>query len=76
VIPVPEAVWRKGSRCGNGECVEVALEGGAVLVRNSRRPDNVLEFTLSEWAVFAQGMQAGEFDDLTEQIVGAVAPGS
>jgi hypothetical protein len=56
--------WRKSKSCGNGECVEVAQESGVILVRNSQRPGQILEFTDSEWIAFAAGLKAGEFDDL------------
>jgi Domain of unknown function (DUF397) len=60
-----ETQWRRGSECGNGECVEVAAAADSVLVRSSQRPEVVLEFTASEWRVFARALQAGEFDDLS-----------
>ena len=57
--------WRRGSACGNGECVEVAAAtDGGVLVRNSQRPEEVLTFTAAEWRVFSSALRGGEFDDL------------
>jgi hypothetical protein len=54
--------WRKGKRCGSNACVEVAKVDEGVLVRDSKNPDGaVLSFTAQEWAVFVEGIEAGEF---------------
>ena len=58
-------VWRKASAStSNGNCVEVApVPGGGVAVRDSKDPQGpILRFTAAEWAAFAEGMAAGEFD--------------
>ena len=57
--------WVKSSLSfANGNCVEVADLGGAVGVRNSRKPDGpVLRFTPDEWQAFLGGVRNGEFDD-------------
>jgi hypothetical protein len=58
-----EPTWRKSSASGSGDCVEVALAEGFVLVRDSKkRRAHVLEFTSSEWRAFLSGVRAGEFD--------------
>jgi hypothetical protein len=57
-------VFRKSSFSESGNCVEVAFlrPPGGVLLRNSRHPESGnLEFTLSEWAAFLEGVRAGEF---------------
>ena len=54
--------WRTSSRCDTGSCVAVALEPDRVLVRNSQRPDVVVEFDTKEWAAFIHGAKEGEFD--------------
>ncbi|GGS45315.1 DUF397 domain-containing protein [Actinokineospora fastidiosa] len=47
---------------GGGDCVEVAKVEGVAL-RDSKDPDGpTLWFTLQEWAAFALGVLAGEFD--------------
>jgi hypothetical protein len=60
------AEWRKSSySTGNGgACVEVASNlPGIVAVRDSKNPDGpALAFTPDEWAAFAAGVKAGNFD--------------
>ncbi|MEM8924902.1 MAG: DUF397 domain-containing protein [Actinomycetota bacterium] len=59
--------WRKSSYSGSngGSCVEVADAGDAVLVRNSKRPDEgTIAFAPAELAAWVYGCKAGEFDDL------------
>jgi hypothetical protein len=57
------AVWVKSSLCANGDCVEVALIGEQVLVRESKNPSSpVLRFELNEWMAFLSGVRRGEFD--------------
>ena len=63
-----EPKWRKSSFSGGngGTCVEVAEADGAILVRNSNRPDaGTLAFTRAEMSAWVKGCAAGEFDDLT-----------
>lgn len=62
-----ELSWRKASAsANNGCCVELApLPKGGVAVRDSKDGQGpVLRFTKAEWAAFANGMAAGEFDAL------------
>jgi predicted secreted Zn-dependent protease len=57
--------WRKATRSGSGNCVQVAVVEGLVLVRNSRNPDGeLLTYTPGEWHAFLDGAKQGEFDDL------------
>lgn len=37
---------------------------GDVKLANAHEPDVVLTFTEAEWAAFAEGAKAGEFDEL------------
>lgn len=55
--------WKKSSHSsGNGNCVEVAVLDGAILLRDSKDPQGpVLTFTRDEWAAFVAGTQGGEF---------------
>jgi hypothetical protein len=57
--------WRKSSRSGpySDNCVEVAIGGDAVAVRDSKdRHGAVLVFTPAEWLAFLAGAKTGEFD--------------
>jgi hypothetical protein len=58
--------WRKSSYSSAGnDCVELADGGDAVLLRDSKHPDQGhLTFTRSELAAFIAGVKAGEFDGL------------
>lgn len=49
-----DAVWRKSSRSGNGDnCVEIAVKGDLVAVRDSKNPDGVmLIFPARTWQSF------------------------
>lgn len=51
------ATWRKSTRSGNGECVEVADNlPGIVGVRDSKDPTGpVLTFTARAWRAFVAG---------------------
>ncbi len=59
-----ERQWKKSTRSGNTNCVEVADEpDGSRLVRDSKDPNGpTLRFTPSEWTAFIGGVKAGEFD--------------
>lgn len=57
-----QPAWRRSSRCDSGSCVDVAIEPGRVLVRNSQRPGTVVEFDADEFAALVAGIKAGEFD--------------
>ncbi|WP_405144043.1 DUF397 domain-containing protein [Sphaerisporangium sp. NBC_01403] len=57
------ARWRKSSAsAAENDCVEITdLPGGAKAVRDSKDPDREpLRFTSSSWAVFRQGVCAGQ----------------
>jgi hypothetical protein len=63
---IARARWRKSSYSGSngGACVEVALNlPGVVAVRDSKNPDGPnLAIAPAQWAAFAAGVKAGEFD--------------
>jgi hypothetical protein len=58
--------WRKSSFSDNGKCVEIADNGGSVLVRNSNHPDRgAIAVAPAAMAGFVAACSAGEIDDLT-----------
>lgn len=62
------ALWQKSSHStANGDCVEVAVLGGAVgaaiAVRDSKNPTGpALLFGAAHWHAFLDGVRAGDFD--------------
>ena len=61
----PTATWRKSSRSSpsGDNCVEVAFDGDAVAVRDTKnRAAAMLVFTGDEWQAFVDGVKSGEFD--------------
>ena len=58
-----EPRWRKSSRSGGSNCVEVAVVDGTVLVRDSKDPSGAwLCFTSEQWLTFLQAIRAGDLD--------------
>ncbi len=58
--------WHKSTYSGGngGNCVEVAVTPGRVLVRDTKQHGSgpVLNFTSAEWRAFTAGVRGGEFD--------------
>lgn len=57
--------WKRSSRCSadSPQCVEVAIDGDVIYMRDSNAADvTYLAFTGEEWATFLIGAKAGEFD--------------
>lgn len=54
--------WVRAKGCESGACVEVMPDRGYVGVRNSRVPAEIVWFDAEEWAVFRDGVKAGDFD--------------
>ena len=62
-----ELTWVKARRSmGTGACVELAIDGDRVALRNTRYPDVVLRFTRDEMRAFLDGAAHHEFDHLVE----------
>lgn len=63
------AQWRKSSFSGGGtgsDCVELAVAGGEILVRDSKDPEGpVLRLTRAKAREFFDGIKAGDVDGLT-----------
>ncbi|MEU2794088.1 DUF397 domain-containing protein [Streptomyces sp. NPDC007100] len=57
--------WQKSSFSGGeGEnCVEVALRGGNVMMRESDEPDSTISTTRTKMAAFIARVKNGEFDN-------------
>ena len=62
--------WQKSLRSAvNGACVEVALWGIMVAVRDSKQPQGpALTYTRDEWAAFLDGVKKGEFDHFSSAV--------
>ena len=57
--------WHRSSFCAQGECVEIAVDGGMVLIRDSKAPRaGTLRFSSDEFDAFIRGAVAGEFSNL------------
>jgi hypothetical protein len=55
--------WFKSSFCGSGACVEVAIAGEAIRMRDGKAPSEpFLAFSRDSWAAFVSGVRSGEFD--------------
>jgi Domain of unknown function (DUF397) len=56
--------WRKSTLSTTNGCVEVAVAGDRIAVRDSKQQGcgPVLEFTATEWTAFLAGVRGGEFD--------------
>ncbi|MFJ3926182.1 DUF397 domain-containing protein [Streptomyces sp. NPDC090022] len=60
-----EIEWRKSSRSTDtGNCLEVAVKDGEVLIRESDDPGVIIRTTRAKLRAFLDGAAAGEFDDL------------
>jgi hypothetical protein len=60
-VDFSRAGWRKSSRSGNGgnsNCVEVAVTGSAVGVRDSKSRRSQLSFESAAWRSFADAVKA------------------
>ena len=57
-----QPVWYR--QCENGACLEVAVQGEAVVVRSSAAPEATLTLTRAEWQEFLAGAKQGLFDRL------------
>lgn len=59
-----ERQWRKSSfSADTGSCVELAEEGGDILLRESDDPEVVVRTSRKKLRAFLAGAKAGEFDD-------------
>ncbi|WP_127545117.1 DUF397 domain-containing protein [Actinoplanes sp. OR16] len=62
IYPTERLHWRRSRHCSSGACVEVAMTGEEVLIRDSKNRDlTPLAFTQAEWEAFVAGVKAGDF---------------
>ena len=61
---IEATTWWKSSRSPlSDDCVEIALLGDAVGIRDSKNPDRVvLVVSRDSWRGFVAGVRGGEFD--------------
>lgn len=57
-----KVTWVRSSFCSGGQCLEVATAGEAVLVRDTKKPWEVLRFGMWQWRDFMAAVKAGDFD--------------
>jgi hypothetical protein len=67
---VSDKVWQKATASGpNDNCVEMALDGKSVLVRDSKNPRGpILAYTKAEVAAWIDGAKRGEFDHMISDL--------
>lgn len=57
--------WIKASRSyASSQCVELAMAGDMIALRDSKHPDIRLYYTVDEMDAFIDGAKRGEFDHL------------
>ena len=53
-----EIVWRKSSKSGESECIEVAVDGEIILVRDSKDTSGpTLQFSGQAWRSFVSALR-------------------
>jgi hypothetical protein len=58
----PCLAWRRSTKSGDGNCVEVAVDGGSVLIRDSVNPDGVmLRLPPAIWSAFLGHARTRDF---------------
>jgi len=63
VSEISSAEFRVSSFCTSGGCVEVALSGDVVAVRDRKDPGRLAQvYSATEWREFIAGVKNGEFD--------------
>jgi hypothetical protein len=63
MLDLCRAQWRKSTRSGASNCVEVAFLDGHVAVRDSKdKRGQVLTFTTAEWRAFLNDVREGAFE--------------
>ena len=63
-IPEGKLVWRVGSRCDGGSCIEVGRLREVVMIRNSAARGTALCVSDYQWQEFVARIKAGAFDQV------------
>ena len=59
---VPHIAWRKSTASDSGSCVEVAVAGRTVRIRDSANPDGVvLSLSPAAWSAFLARARSKDF---------------
>lgn len=53
--------WRKSMRCETSACVEVAVGGEQVGLRNSTKPEVQLAIDVNSWRQFIDAVKSNQF---------------
>jgi hypothetical protein len=63
---VHEHTWQRSSFCGGGgnNCIEVAVGGSGIAIRESSEPEAVLTTDRAALRAFVVGVRDGHFDHL------------
>lgn len=64
-----EIQWRKSSYSTDAEgsnCLELGRVGAVLYMRESDRPETIIQTTPEKLLAFLRGAKAGEFDDLAD----------
>ncbi|MGA5299831.1 DUF397 domain-containing protein [Nucisporomicrobium flavum] len=60
-VPAADSAWHRSRRCvGESHCVEVAVLGAGIGLRNSRSPGTVIAIDGAEWQNFLHSLKSGE----------------
>ncbi|MFI0730025.1 DUF397 domain-containing protein [Streptomyces sp. NPDC021225] len=64
-----ESTWQRSSFCGGGgnNCIEVAIDGSAIAIRESAEPEAVLITDRTALRAFVLGVKDGRFDPLLDR---------
>lgn len=65
--------WRKSSYSTDADgtnCLELAVDGGDILLRESEEPGVIVRTTPEKLRAFVAGVKAGEFDDFAAESAG------
>jgi hypothetical protein len=57
----PVMEWRR-PQCEASACIEVLEQYGSIVVRSSKRPEEMVVFDSDEWGTFIEAVKQGEFD--------------